>query len=146
MISVQVNKRGIFIPLLFLFSTGCSTLPMDKRTYADDGKQIVAREKKVEVHISKEDTVWNVFYVNNGNKPKCVGTVWETMDLVKKIPEQLIYVNSKTTFFAGQFIEIPWQFDQLTVMVEGSGIVEKIYVLNPHKDRKDCLYPKGKTL
>lgn len=146
MVYMRLNKRGILIPLLFLLFTGCSTLPMDKRTYADDGTQIVAREKKVEVHILKEYTVWNVFYVNTGNKPKCVGTSWETMDLVKNVPEQLIYVNNNAASFAGQFMEIPWEFDKLTVMVEGSGIVKNFYVLKPYKDRKDCLYPKGKTL
>jgi len=143
---MRLNKRGIFIPLLFLLVAGCSTLPIDKRTYADDGTQIVAREKKVEVRILKEAEIWNVFYVNNGNKPKCVGTTWETMDLAKNIPEELIYVEKQTSSFAGQFMEVPWQFDKLTIMVDGSGFVKKFYVLNPYKGRKDCLYPKGKKL
>ncbi len=147
------RNGGIFLPI-FLLLSGCSTLSIDKRTYVD-GKQVIAREKKVEVQIlrwdityvnSKEFTVWDVLYVNNNKVPRCVGTVWETMDLTISIPEQLVYVNKQTSLFVGQFTEKPWEFGNLTIMVEGSGIVKKFYVIPPYKNRKDCLYPKGKIL
>jgi len=146
MIARRFDKRGVLIPLCLLFLSSCSSLPTNKRTYADNGKQIIAKEDKVEVQILKEYNVWNVYYINGGPTAKCVGTTWETMDLFENMPESLVYVEEKSYAIIGEFTQIMWKFDNLTVTVQGSGYVRDVYVIDPYKDREDCLYPKGESL
>jgi len=138
-------KKGFLFPL-FIILSGCSTLSINERTYTSDGKQIVVRSDDIEVQISKDQNYWVVFYVNNTNEPKCVGTTWDLFDLIPRIPNKLIYVDSYRTIAIGYFEERIWNFDHLRVMIGGSGYVNRFVVIQPYNNRKDCMFPKGKTL
>lgn len=137
--------RGIFVPL-FIILSGCSTLSVYERTYTEDGKQIIARNGNVEIQISKKQNYWVVFYVNNDDNPKCIGTTWELFDLIPRIPNRLIYVKSYQTVPIGYFEERIWKFDDLQVIVGGSGHVNRFDIIPPYKNRKDCMFPEGKVI
>lgn len=135
-------RRGI-VPLLIILLSGCSTLSTHERTYTSDGKQIVARDNNIEVHVLKKQNYWDIFYVNNSTEPKCVATTWEFFDLTNKVPRHYIYIDSNSVVFIGYFKERTWNFDGLGISIGGSGHIDKFRVINPYKKRKDCKFPKS---
>lgn len=144
-ISFKNIKRGIF-PLFILLLSSCSSLSTYERTYTEDGMQVIARDNGVETQVSQKYNYWSVFYVNNTNSAKCVGTTWKVYDLIGKMPKKFIYVEADTKLFIGYFEEQVWIFNKLIISPGGSGYVNDFYVLDPYKDRKDCIIPKGKLL
>lgn len=137
-------KRGV-IPLFISLLFGCSTLSLTERTYAPDGRQILARDDGVEIQIGKRGFFWYVFYMNFNDEPKCVVTTWNVFDLTGRITDRFVYVKPKTAVLIGVMAEKTWDFGNLEVSLGGSGYIEEFYSIDPYDDNEDCNFPKGES-
>ncbi len=139
---LNFSKKGI-IPLFISLLFGCSTLSLTERTYAPDGRQVLARDDGVEIQVGKRGIFWYIFYMNYNDEPKCVASTWEVFDLNGRITNRLIYVEPETSKLIGLFTEETWDFGNIKVEVGGSGYVNEFYAVDPYEENEDCLYPKG---
>lgn len=140
--SLGYIKKGI-IPLFISLLFGCSTLSLTERTYAPDGRQILARDDGVEIQVGKKGIFWYVFYMNYNDEPKCVVTKWEVFDLSGQITNRFIYVEPETSRLVGLFTEETWNFGDIEIEVGGSGYVDEFYAISPYEENENCLFPKG---
>lgn len=123
------------IILLIAFLTGCSSLPSHKRTFTDDGWQIVARKDKVEVQVyeqisSEQKYVYDVKVVNDNKNDKCVMIGWTLVDLQDLTVRPPYVIPGKSVAFAGWFSQDSWSFGELEIAPRPTGYVNQYQVVD----------------